>query len=143
MTRIPVFKDCFANRRCIVPASGYFEWSPVTSKFKQRFYFTRRDRKLIAFPGLYSADDKEMAIITMPPSADLAAIHDRMPIFLEEEDWERYLAPEPLTDVERKRLIATPAAGLLDFYPVDNRAKGAALTVPLVVKSEEQQPDLF
>jgi hypothetical protein len=54
-----------------------------------------------------------------------------MPIFLEEENWERYLAPEPQSDAERKRLISTPPAGILDFYPVDNKAKGIELTQPL------------
>jgi putative SOS response-associated peptidase YedK len=143
LNRIPVFKDCFTSRRCIVPALGYYEWSPVTPKFKQRYYFARRDGKPIAFPGLYSADGEQMAIITMPPSLDIAPIHNRMPIFLEEEKWERYLAPEPLTDVERKTMIVTPPAGVLKFYAVDNKAKGESLTEPLVVTPVERQQDLF
>lgn len=143
LKRIPTFKESFDRRRCLVPAMGYYEWSPVTPKFKQCYFFTRKDGRPILFPGIYSADEKEMAIITMPPSSDIAGIHDRMPIFLEEPDWERYLAPEPLLDEERKRLIATPPAGLLNFYPVDNKAKGKALTVPLVVTPTEKQQDLF
>lgn len=98
------------------PARGYYEWRPFTPKFKQRFYFTRRDGKLIVFHGLYSADGEQMAIITIPPSYDIAPIQNRMPIFLEEENWERYLAPVPLTDAERKNLIVIPPAGALDFY---------------------------
>jgi putative SOS response-associated peptidase YedK len=131
LNRIPVFKDCFASRRCIVPARGYYEWRPVTPKFKQRYYFTRKDGLPIAFPGIYSADEKDMAIITMPPSSDIAEIHDRMPIFLERENWDAYLAPGPLSDLERKQLIVTPPAGILDVYPVDNKERGVELTKPL------------
>jgi putative SOS response-associated peptidase YedK len=50
----PVFRDAFRRTRCLIPASGYYEWQD-TSNGKQPFYFTRRDGQPITFAGLWDA----------------------------------------------------------------------------------------
>ena len=77
-------------------------------------------------------------------------MHDRMPVILEAEYWKRYLDAEPLSDDERKAMITTSPAGLLEFCPVANKATGEELTREIKVtlsKVEEPKPspqgDLF
>ncbi len=104
----------------------------------------------MAFAGLYSADSDMLATITMPPNAEIAKVHDRLPVFIEESDWERYLDPEPLTDEEKHRLIATPPDGFFRYWPVANQAVGPDLKreIEVMPPGEEKpkpapQPDLF
>ena len=82
-----------------------------------------------------------MATITMPPNAEVAKIHDRLPVFIKEKDWERYLDPEPLTDEETHRMIANPRDGFFEYWPVANLAYGAELTREIkVMPSKEGKP---
>ena len=141
LKRVPAYRENFPFRRCIVPATGYYEWKEIAPKVKQRFYFTRRDGQFIAFPALYTEKEDQLATITAPPSEDIATVHDRMPVILEAEHWKRYLDPEPLSDDERKAMIATSPAGLLQFWPVANKATGEELTRP--IDPPASQADLF
>ena len=148
--RYPAYRESFASRRCLVPATGYYEWMKVSPKVKQRYYIERNDGKLMAFAGLYSEDSTMMATITVPPNAEVTKIHDRLPVFIEEKDWERYLDPEPLTDEEKHRMIATPPDGYFKFWPVANLALGADLKREIKVMPPQNekpkavpQPDLF
>lgn len=92
--------------------------------------------------GIYSEDNSMMATLTMPPNAEISVIHDRVPIFIEEADWTRYLDPELLNDEEKRRMISTPPDGIFEYWPVDTKACGADLKKPLVV-TQPGQPDLF
>ncbi len=125
--RYPAYRESFAHRRCLVPATGYYEWKLIQKPHKQRYYIERKDGKPMAFAGLFSVDDGMMATITMPPNAEISAVHDRVPIFIEEADWERYLDPEPLTDEEKRRMIATPPDDFFRYWPVANNAVGPDL----------------
>ena len=148
--RYPAYRESFARRRCLVPATGYYEWMKVSPKVKQRYYIERQDGRLMAFAGLYSEDNSMMATITVAPNTEIAKIHDRLPVFIEEKDWERYLDPEPLTDEEKRRLIATPPDGFFRCWPVANQAVGPDLKreIKVMPPGEEKpkaapQPDLF
>ncbi len=86
----------------------------------------------------------------MAPNTEIAKIHDRLPVILEAEHWKRYLDPEPLTDEEKHRMIATPPDGFFKYWPVANLAIGAELKreIKLMPPGEEKpkaapQPDLF
>ena len=77
----PAFREAFKRRRCIVPASGYYEWQKLPGGAKQPFYITRRDRQPIGFAGLWE-NAKEVhgttAIVTTAASEETREIHDRM-----------------------------------------------------------------
>ena len=124
-----------------MPATGYYEWMKITPKVKQRFYIERKDGRLMAVAGLYSEDSSMMATITVAPNTEIAKIHDRLPVFIEEKDWERYLDPEPLTDEEKHCMICTPQDGFFKYWPVANQATGEELTRP--VEPLPGQADLF
>lgn len=97
--RSPVFAPSFAKRRCIVPASGWFEWTgPEGSKTKHRF--ARSDGQPVWFAGLWerctTPDAGEVAsftILTGPSAGRLSDYHDRAPVILEPAEWGRWLDP--------------------------------------------------
>jgi putative SOS response-associated peptidase YedK len=93
----PMFRDAFKSKRCLIPASGYYEWSGVPGN-KQPYYFTRRDGQPITFAGLWSSwKDKEAGnsllsctMVITEPNKLAAEVHDRMPVILEAKDFEQW-----------------------------------------------------
>jgi putative SOS response-associated peptidase YedK len=92
-----MFRDAYKKRRCIIPASGFFEWT-VRDKKKQPHYFTSPEGKVLAFAGLWDSwTNRETGeviesctIITGPPNEWMLQFHDRAPTMLEEayfNDW--------------------------------------------------------
>jgi putative SOS response-associated peptidase YedK len=96
------YRDLFKTRRCLVPASGYFEWTGPKND-RQPHYFTRADANPMALAGLWdrwwTADKSEaketFTIITTAPSKFAAQWHDHMPLILEPETWDTWLKGDP------------------------------------------------
>ena len=96
----PAFRDAFmGGYRCLIVADGFYEWR-ATEVGKKPVWISRPDRSLFAFAGLwaraYRADESVVhscAIVTCPPSAALAPIHDRMPVILDEAAEATWLDP--------------------------------------------------
>jgi putative SOS response-associated peptidase YedK len=91
----------FAQRRCLVPADGWYEWVR-TGGAKQPYFMTRADGGVLAFGGVWTAwgqDDARrltFSVLTRPAVGDLALVHDRMPLVLPPRWWEEWLtAPDP------------------------------------------------
>lgn len=112
----PAFRDAFKCRRCLVPASGYYEWQKLPDGTKQPFYFERADGNPMAFAALW--DGETVATITTSPNTEAATVHDRMPVILDGENLLRYLDPEPLAAPERERVLAPSPDGTLTLWPV-------------------------
>ena len=94
----PTYKRAWQARRCLIPASGYYEWKKVPGqKNKQPYHIQVRDREVFAFAGLWErsrAVDGETvescAIVTTQPSESIKFIHSRMPVILPQAaypDW--------------------------------------------------------
>ena len=115
-------------RRCLIPADGFYEWKTIGPKQKQAYNFGTLDGSAFAFAGLWErwrqSDDTMLetcAILTTPPNAVVAEVHDRMPAILSEEDYDRWLDPG-ITDPERVRDCLKPFdPKLMRKYPVSNR----------------------
>jgi putative SOS response-associated peptidase YedK len=95
----PSFRAAFKRRRCIIPASGFYEWQKVNGG-KQPMYIHPTDEDVFAFAGLWetwhSADGSELdtcTILTTEPNELMAPIHNRMPVILEREDYDVWLQP--------------------------------------------------
>lgn len=128
VSRYPAYRESFARRRCLVPARGFYEWKPIEgTKLKQRYYIERVDGQLLAFAGLFNEDGSMMATITTAPNEEISKIHDRTPVSIAPKDWALYLSPDPLSDDDRARLLATPPAGTYRYWPVLNNATGPDL----------------
>nr|MBQ4320300.1 SOS response-associated peptidase [Clostridia bacterium] len=86
----PAFADCFQNRRCIIPSTGYFEWS----QNKEKYHFRDPNRAMLYLAGLYNFYDDgiRFVILTTCANASVSDVHDRMPVILRERElgpWER------------------------------------------------------
>lgn len=97
----PSFRTAFKRRRCIIPVDGFFEWQKTDSG-KQPMYIHGADKLPLSFAGLWemwSSPTGDMVqsctILTTEPNEMMAQIHNRMPVILEEADWETWLNPEP------------------------------------------------
>jgi|GEM_PF-404113 len=73
----------FAANRCIVPAHGYYEWQTLPDKTKVKYVFTSKDKHGIFMAGIYNKDGN-FAIITKPAADEIAFIHSRMPMIIED-----------------------------------------------------------
>lgn len=132
----PAFRHAFAKRRCLVPASGYYEWksggAAGQGRHKVPFYFRRKDGLLLAIGGLWEVwhgpEDETLrtcTILTTDANQLGATVHDRMPVLVPEDLWDRWLAPEPLNDAERARAIAPAPEDLLEMVRVSDRVNNA------------------
>lgn len=91
-----VWRGVIVNKRALVPANGYFEWTkpPKDSKEpKRKFYFKPKQMDIFSFAGVWSswkdAEDKEWmtySIITTEPNEEAKKIHNRMPVILHQDD---------------------------------------------------------
>lgn len=102
----PAFRDAFKHRRCLIPADGFYEWAKIDAKTRQPHALGLKSGDLIAFAGLWETwKDKltgqplqTFTIITTSPNelvkpADGLTLHDRMPVIVRREDYQRWLAP--------------------------------------------------
>ena len=142
----PSFRQAARRRRCLLPASGFYEWQ-ATASGKQPWFISATDPSPLAMAGLFeawrppgSAEDAEWlltcCIVTTEANALMAPIHDRMPVLLAREHWSAWLSRE-LQDPAALAPLLRPAPEVgLQAWPVAravNRssAEGEALVEPL------------
>ena len=114
----PSFRAAFRQRRCLIPADGFYEWQQVTgSRQKQPYFISLQDERPFAFAGLYerwnSPDGENFdtcTILTTAANEAIAPIHNRMPVILAPQEYAQWL------DLGVGGIDRLPA--LLDPYPV-------------------------
>jgi len=78
------------QRRCLVPATAYFEWAQPpgfkSAGAKQKMRIHAKDRELFAMAGLIGEDGDSVTIVTCTPAPEIATLHDRMPVILNPQD---------------------------------------------------------
>ena len=138
----PAYRRAFANKRCLIPADGFYEWKAGTAAGgdkkprKQPYFIHRKDGEPLAFAGLWEVwkvpDDRpdnekdlggddgwlrSCVIVTTTANELMAPIHNRMPVILPESAWERWLDPDE-HDVDTLAELLVPADdALLEAYP--------------------------
>ena len=101
ITTSPAFREAMKRRRCLVPADFFYEWKKIDTKTKQPFAIGLKDVGMFAFAGLWERwKDKATGealetytIITTDPNELAGLIHDRMPVILKRQDYDRWLTP--------------------------------------------------
>ena len=88
VARLPVFRDSFRARRCLVPADSFYEWRQENG-IRQPFRIGMKGGKVFAFAGIWS--DEGFTIVTTNANAKLAPIHERMPVILAADDYATWL----------------------------------------------------
>jgi putative SOS response-associated peptidase YedK len=145
----PSFRDAFRRRRCIVPADAFYEWrrerDPASGRTirSQPFAIRRLDGEPLAFAGLWAIWRNPQtaerlytcSIITTRANELVGRLHDRMPVLLDAEDWDGWLAEETAAEALRAVLHPAPEAAL-DVYAVSPavnnvRNEGPELLAPL------------
>lgn len=139
ITEKPSFRTAFAKRRCIVPASGYYEWH-TTAEGKTPYFIHPADQSPLAMAGLLeawraSADSPWLitcAVVTTAAQGELAAIHDRQPVMMQREAWETWLDPH----VEKHEALAAAAmpAPELAWHAVDKAVGNVRNNGPQLVE---------
>ncbi len=110
----PAFRQAFRHMRCLIPATGFYEWERRQDGTKQPFHITARGREVYAFAGLWSVwrrSDPEIAIrscaiLTSAPNEAVAPLHDRMPVILSRDAEDVWL--DPTTSPEELAALLTP-----------------------------------
>ena len=113
------FQKPFAERRCLIPADGYYEWQ-TSGKTKQPYLFHLEDDGLFAFAGLWETNKEfgeSATIITTRCNAATAAYHERMPVILDRADWPIWLGPSSSKE-QLLSLIKPAPVDLLSIRPV-------------------------
>lgn len=88
----PTWRSALNDGRCLVIADGFYEWQRGADGRKQPFWITRADRSPFAFAGLASTWGT-CAIVTTEATPQLAELHDRMPVMLEDDLEAAWVAP--------------------------------------------------
>lgn len=134
-----MFRGALAARRCLVPADAFYEWRAMADG-KQPFAIARRDGVQLAFAGLWEGwrgPDGEVlrsfAILTTAANATMRALHERMPVVLEEPDWAGWLGE---ADCDPVTLLRPAGDDVLRIWPVSRsvnnvRNNGPALLEPV------------
>jgi putative SOS response-associated peptidase YedK len=120
--KLPMFREAFAKRRCLIPATGFYEWEKRENG-KQPYRFTRKDLEPFAFAGIWEfarigdEDILSSAIIVGEANSLVSSIHNRMPVMLMAEDYDRWLGP--VTDAhELKEMLKPYDPSLMEAYAV-------------------------
>lgn len=132
----PTFKDAFRTTRCLIPASGYYEWATALGKYppKQPFYISSKDDKQLPIAGIWSSwvgpsgeIIETASIITQEAQGQLEAIHSRMPVFMPKDRWQQWLDPkENNVDRLKSMMVVERPNLLLQARPVSHAVNSVA-----------------
>lgn len=129
ITDKPAFRVAFERRRALIPADGWYEWTPRPHRpGKQPYYLTQSDGSVLAMAGLWEVwgHGEELvytcSVVTTEAVGPLADVHDRMPLLLPPDRWEEWLGP-----------VRTTAAGAGPTAGADGERTAANSAEPEIV----------
>jgi putative SOS response-associated peptidase YedK len=113
----PAYRAAFRSRRCLVPATGFYEWQKLDAKTRQPWLIRRKGGAIFAFAGLWERwSPKEggeamdsFTVITGGANSVAGRIHDRMPVILPDSAWSTWLDPETDRRTLLDLLVPLPA----------------------------------
>lgn len=123
----PACRDAFTKRRCVIPASGFYEWQKHEDGSKTPHYITRVDDDPLYFAGLWEhwtdgdAVLESCTILTTAANEQMKAVHHRMPCILEPEQCPAWMDPEQRDRDAALSFLMPAADGLLTMHAVDPR----------------------
>ncbi len=133
----PAFRDAARARRCLIPATGFYEWSKGDGGVRLPWYIQRTDDAPLAMAGIWQGWGEDRlptcAIVTTRANDTIAAVHHRMPVVLEAQDWAKWLGE----DGHGAATLMRPARDeVLTYHRVgtevnSNRASGSDLVTRL------------
>ncbi len=143
----PAFRDALRYRRCIIPASGYFEWRTGPDKTRHPYYITLDRDEPMALAGLYATwvgpEGEEVdtaATVTVAANPDLAPIHDRMPAILRGAAIDDWLNVRDVGVRAALQLALPLPAGAVKFHPVSTRIGSSKYDDPDLIRPVTLDP---
>lgn len=136
----PSFRKAFRARRCLIPASGFYEWKQEGAR-KQPYRIGLPGRAPFAMAGLWEcwqppegAVVESCTILTCGPNAFMQTMHNRMPVILEPASFDQWLQPV-VEHVDAFKALLVPFAGIMAAEPVE-------LSPPARLKREKESTAL-
>lgn len=136
------FKQSFQQRRCLIPADGFYEWKRSKDKKvpSTPFYFRRTNGEPFYFAGIWDKWQRDesqepyysCALLTTLPNEIVSDVHDRMPVMLLPENAHLWL--EEASDEAHKALLVPFPAELMVKYPVSRAVNSPAVDDPGLVE---------
>ena len=125
----PMFRDAYRQRRCLVPANGWYEWK-TTPRGKVPFYHSVANQDVLLMAGIYEHWGEEeqtsttFTILTQESTPEIQHIHNRMPVIIDEMEADSWLKESQL-----------PSSGLtIQVYPVDREVNKTTAQGPQLIR---------
>lgn len=148
-----LFRRAVQQRRCLVPADGFYEWLRYDEKTKFPFDIHLRGNRPFVMAGVYEKATETrpatFAILTTGPNAVMQRIHDRMPAILDDEEARAWLRPGELTPEAVAGLTAPHPAEDMEATPISSLVNSPRNDVPEILTPvappppKQTQPELF
>lgn len=151
----PAYRDAYRYRRCLVPASGFYEWDRTKSP-RQPYYFYPGEGEFMAMAGVWEhwlhpcgSEILSVSLITTSANETVGKIHHRMPVILEEENWDRWLDTGNVKGEGIRELMVPAKDDILKSRPVSTRVNKTDVDDATLLdevspeKSTGEQLDLF
>jgi putative SOS response-associated peptidase YedK len=133
LAEMPAFRALLSTHRCLVPASGFFEWKKE-GKRKIPYYIRLNKSPLFSFAGLYDqwcnpegVTVSTYTIVTCKANHLVAPLHDRMPVILSQQDEDRWLDTCPPPSGELNKILVPYPAGVMEAIPVSDRVNSPSV----------------
>lgn len=147
----PAFRKAFRRRRCLIPASGFYEWKlGLDGKTKTPMYIHMKDNKPFAFAGLWESwhsdngsEIRSCTIITGEPNSVLSKFHHRMAVILDETKYQDWLCPDE-RDAEQLLPMLNPyAADRMVAHPVSRGVNNPKNDSPACIEPLEEPSEFL
>ena len=137
----PAFRTALRQRRCLVPADGFYEWGAGGAGDRQPYYLSLPAREPFGIAGLFErwqAEDgsqlESCVLLTVPANERIRPLHDRMPAILRREDYPLWLDPAE-RDAKRVQALLAPWTGSeLELRAVSRRVNRPANDDPRCIE---------
>ena len=145
----PAFRDAYRRRRCLVPADGFYEWQRRAGR-KQPWHFRVTDAPGFCMAGLWETWGppdgvplETCTLLTTSANELLRPIHDRMPVILGRENYERWLTAQPDDETGLRDLLRPFPAEAMDARPVSPLVNSPRSDVPACIEpvATREEPD--
>jgi len=140
----PAFRGPLRHHRCLIPTGGFFEWKGAQGR-KQPYSFRRPMHEPFCFAGIFdhwgAADGSEIesaSILTVAANEWMAPIHDRMPVIIRADDYDRWLDPAQQRPGEFSDLLRPPPEDFLVRGPVSPRVNSVKNDVPECIEAASE-----
>ena len=140
---LPAFRKGVAERRCLVPANGFYEWMK-SGALKLPHLFTLRDEEPFAFAGIWDPAGERLpetyCILTTEPNDLVARVHNRMPVILTADAMPRWLGDRPLAADDLRLLVRPLLAERMESRPVSRYVSNSRNEGPRCLAPPDETP---